>query len=112
MTTTSIYTEACLDAFINCNNLLSGLDGKSTGLPVRVKKIIEESAQICLGTFHAIKNHSVNVPGLALLCVGICEECAEVCERVESLAFQQCAQACRICSKCILDFAVQSEESL
>ena len=54
-----------------------------------------------MGTFHAIKLQFKNLSDMALLCVGICEECAETCEKYEDEMFTECAIACRKCSKAI-----------
>jgi hypothetical protein len=59
-----------------------------------------------MGTFYALKNKSVNIPGLAVLCMGICDECAERCEEINSAKFQQCAAACRYCSNTLSELAI------
>lgn len=98
------YTQVCLDAFVNCRILLEGLK-KTKGLSMQKENLLNECAHICIGTFHALKNKSVNTNQLALLCIGICDECAEVCDSLDSSHSQQCAQACRYCSNCMSDLA-------
>lgn len=98
MTVISNQSQTCLDAWINCENLLNGLGQRKSTLSSHISNVLRECAHICMGTFHAIKNSSVNVSRLALLCIGICEECADICEDIEDLSFQQCAIACRNCS--------------
>ena len=104
MTDTSQHSQVCLDAFINCESLLTGLQKTKSNFPL--VKLLEECAHICMGTFHAIKNDSVNTFKLAVLCIGICDECAEVCDSFKDFTFKQCAQACRYCSNCISDLAI------
>jgi hypothetical protein len=106
MTIESDYGQVCLDAFINCENVLTKLNKKTISVSSNLINLLSECAHICMGTFHAIKNSSVNTPRLALLCVGICDECADVCESIENNLFKQCAQACRYCSDNISELAI------
>ena len=106
MTTVSHHSQVCLDAFINCENLLTEICKKGNRLSFHIAKLLDECAHICVGTFYAIKNQSVNVSKLALLCIGICDECAEVCGSFDDNNFQQCAQVCRYCSKTMGDLVL------
>ncbi len=76
-----------------------------TSFSNRTRQVLDECAQICLSTMHGIKNKIEDVNQLALLCVGICEECAEVCERYRMPLFNRCASACRQCSSAISKLA-------
>jgi hypothetical protein len=105
MTIASHHSQVCLDAFINCEHLLTEVARKGTRLSSHITKLLNECAHICMGTFHAIKNHSVNTWQLALLCMGICDECAEVCDSIEHSLFKQCAQVCRYCSDVMSELA-------
>ena len=100
------YGQVCLDASFNCQNLLKELGKKATSLSSRKTKLLYECAHVCMGTFHAIKNGSVNTGLLAILCVGICDECADFCESFNNPLFQQCADACRYCSNNMSDLAL------
>ena len=100
-TVTTTQTQACFDAWIKCETLLTSLCEVKPTFSKRVVKVVDECALICMGTFHAIKSYSPNIPNLALLCVGICEECAEVCEQQYGAAFEECANICRACSRSI-----------
>src|SRR5215208_2795758 len=99
MTVTSCHTQACFDAWINCENLLINMQQVKTSLSKKITKVIDECALICMGTFHALKSSSQNAGRLALLCIGICEECAEICEELSDENFKQCARVCRECSE-------------
>lgn len=101
MTVTSYQTQACFEAWINCENLLVSLAEVRTSLSKKITRIVNECALICMGTFHAMKSQSKNINNLALLCVGICEECAELCEEQSGKNFQECAKICRECSNTI-----------
>ncbi len=107
-TLTNHHTQVCLDAWANCENLIKGIGQKSRKLSTHIAKTIAECAHICMGTFHAINANSVNTAKLALLCVGICDECADICEAIDDIVFQQCAQACRSCSNSISDLALKA----
>lgn len=98
MTVTSSHTNACFQAWMNCEDLLMDIAQEERNLSRKISKVLDECALICMGTFHAFKNRSVNSSRYALLCVGICEECAEVCEQLEEEPFRQCARICRECS--------------
>ena len=99
-------SQACMEAWLNCENLLITLAQKQTSSSVRTQQVLNECAQICLGTLHAIRNKIQNSNQLALLCVGICEECADVCERYRDSVFKNCASACRRCSTAISKLAI------
>jgi hypothetical protein len=90
-----------MEAWLNCENLLITLADKKTSTSVRTRQVLDECAQICLSTLHALRNKVRNHAPLAVLCVGICEECAEVCERYGGTVYQNCASACRQCATAI-----------
>ncbi len=110
MTVTSAHTQACFDAWINCENLLVDLAQLKSSVSKKVSKVIDECAIICMGTFHALKSSSKNIGRFALLCVGICEECAEICESVNIDEFIKCAKICRRCSNSISNLAITTLE--
>ncbi len=101
MTVASRHTQACFAAWINCEELLVSISQAKTTLSRKVTKVIDECAYICMGTFHALKSQSQNAGRFALLCIGICEECAELCEEFSSEEFLACARICRTCSRSI-----------
>jgi hypothetical protein len=105
ITVTSYQTQACFDAWIKCENLLTSLAEVRSCFSKKMTKVVDECALICMGTFHAIKSYSPNIGKFALLCVGICEECAEVCEEHNGESFKECARICRECSKTISELA-------
>ena len=98
MTVTNHQSQACFNAWINCEDLLVSICHTGTSMSKKFSRVIDECALICMGTFHAMKSHSQNLGRLALLCVGICEECAELCESREEDLFQRCALVCKECS--------------
>ena len=102
------YGQVCLDASVNCQNILGEFGKQNWNLSFRKAKLLDECAHICMGTFHAIRNGSVNAGLLAILCMGICDECAEVCESFNSPLFKQCADACRYCSNNLSDLALSA----
>jgi hypothetical protein len=108
ITVTSNQTQACFEAWINCENLLANLAEAKNNFSRKFSKVIDECAMICMGTFHAIKSYSPNISNLALLCVGICEECAEICEEQQDERFRECARICRECSQKISALAYSS----
>ena len=106
MTIVNHHSEVCLDAFINCEYLLQEIGKKKIRLSSHIAQLLKECAHVCVGTFHAIKNHSVNTAQLALLCMGICDECAEECDAIDNDQFKQCAQVCRYCSNTVSELAI------
>ena len=108
MNVSSTPTQACMEAWLNCENLLLTLTQKKTSSSVRTRQVVDECAQICLGTMQALRNKLQNVNQIALLCVGICEECAEVCERYRDTLFDNCASSCRQCSAAVSRLAVSA----
>ena len=106
MTIESDESQVCLDAFLSCQVLLNSIAGEEN-FPLKIKELLNECAHLCVGTLYAIKHGSVNAPRMALLCMGICEECAEVCESFDGNIYQRCAEACRQCSFNLQHLAVQ-----
>lgn len=109
ITISSVHTNVCFQTWIKCEDLLKELHGIRTYLSGGMVKIIDECALICMGTFHALKSGSVNIPKMAVLCVGICEECAEICDTQEGEKFKSVARLCRECSDKISVFTRSSK---
>jgi hypothetical protein len=101
MTITSFHTKACFAAWMNCENLLVSLSQVKSSISNKITQVIDECAIICMGTFKALKTGSANMNRIALLCVGICEECADLCESQNDYNFKECARICRECSDTI-----------
>lgn len=106
LTIKSLHTDAAFNAWIKCENLLIDIHAIRNYISKKAVKVLDECAHICLGTFHAMKSGSVNSKNMALLCVGICEECAELCDAHQSPAFKECAITCRDCANKLSDFAL------
>lgn len=99
MLVTSCHTNAVFQAWIQCEELLSNIATFHQSVSRKMTKVVDECALICMSTFHALKSGSVNTSRFALLCMGICEECAELCEQHQEESFRNCAQKCRQCSE-------------
>lgn len=93
------YVMSCIDTWVHCENLLLTLHSHHTSFSARTLQVVDECANICFGMLEALKQQTQNLGKVALLCVGICEECAELCERYDQNDFQACAAACRTTSK-------------
>jgi hypothetical protein len=106
MTITATQTKNCFDAWMNCEQLLYTLAEVKACFSKKITKTIDECAYICLGTFHAIKSGSHNIRDMVLLCIGICEECAELCEDQYGEDFRECARICRQCSQNLSSLAM------
>ena len=106
MLVTSSYTKACFNAWMNCEDLLANMAQLQTSLSKKAVKLVDECAMICMSTFHALKSKSVNTSKYAMLCIGVCEECAELCDELKGENFKQCALACRQCSETITSLAL------
>ena len=101
----SDYAQICLDASVNCEILLKGLGKRSILFSSHIAELLSESAHICMGTFYAVQNNSVNLSRLALLCIGICDECADACETINHAEFQKCADICKYCSNAMSELS-------
>ena len=102
----TIHTNACFNAWVRCENLLMDVQSMKRFLSGKVIKVLDECAYICMGTFNALKAGSVNSQNMALLCVGICEECAELCEMHHGSAFKECAKICCECANKLSDLTL------
>ncbi len=91
-------TQTCLDAWINCENLVAATAGTNQHISSKLIKLVDECALVCMGTFHALAGKSKNISRIALLCMGICEECAEACEMIDLDIFRECSRICRTCA--------------
>ena len=101
----SIYVEACMNALMKCEGLMVSMLESQAGFSKRTTNVIEECTNICFGMLQALKENWLELPKMALLCVGICEECAEICERYQDRNFQLCASVCRETSLTFSDLA-------
>jgi hypothetical protein len=99
MTVTSYHTKACFEAWVNCEDLLLNMAQVQRSMSRKITKVVDECALICMSTFHALRSRSVNAGRYVLLCIGICEECAELCDELNDESFRQCAIVCRQCSE-------------
>lgn len=91
--------NACFEAWIHCEELLRTITHVPEIFSKKIAKVVDECALICMTTFHALKTKSVNIGNYALLCMGICEECAELCDELKGEHFMHCAKVCRHCSE-------------
>jgi ATP/maltotriose-dependent transcriptional regulator MalT len=98
MTVTGLHLQACMNAWLHCDDLLAHLAQQPSCIPGNSIAIIEECGRICLGTLTAIRAAWESLDDVVLLCVGSCEECAELCEQHERELFKACAMASRHCS--------------
>lgn len=108
LTIKTFHTNAAFNAWIKCENLLIDIQSIRNYISKQVLNVLDECAHICLGTFHALKTGSVNSQNMALLCVGICEECAEICESHHGTSFKECARICRECANSLSDLSFAS----
>jgi hypothetical protein len=99
MIATSHHTNACFEAWMNCEDLLVNIAQVPRSVSKQIMKVVDECALICMSTFHALKSKSVNATRFAVLCMGICEECAELCDELNDENFKHCAKICRQCSE-------------
>ncbi|MDB5196760.1 MAG: hypothetical protein JWP88_1131 [Flaviaesturariibacter sp.] len=108
MHTTNQYLNACADTWANCESLLLTLSLTQCSFSKRTMQVLDECANVCLGTMEAVKDGCKELSQLALLCVGLCEECAEICERYSDGQFQHCAQVCKRCSATLSHLAAEA----
>lgn len=94
----SVQSQHCLETWISCENLLVNMAMKDAAQLDHIAKTVDECALICMETWQALKSKSIEARKLVLLCIGICEECADVCEQQPNLQMKQCAKACRNCA--------------
>jgi hypothetical protein len=103
--TTNVYVKACTNTLTTCEKLLECISQKRITYSTRTISTIEECKNICAGMIQALNENWHELSAMALLCVGICEEAAEVCERYNDKDFQFCAYICRYCSTAFSELA-------
>lgn len=101
---TAPYINACMNALVNCEELMVRMV-EQPSFSKRTTRVLEECTNICHGMLQALKENWHDLATMALLCVGICEECAEICERYHDRNFQICAIVCRETSQTFSDLA-------
>ena len=99
-------TQACLEAWINCENLLAEIALRQPGYAHSMEKTLDECARICMETWQTTRQAPNRQ--LMLLCIGICTECAEACNRYDDDWFRQCARACSRCATRLADVSLQA----
>lgn len=103
------HSEVCLETWLTCENALVLIPDTKVSEKQNLQKILDECANICLGMVQAIKTHSANTDKIALLCVGICEECAEACEKYFfHPLYRKCSMICRKCADAMSPIALTS----
>lgn len=105
MQATHYHHQACMEAWLNCENLLISLSKQKVTYSSRTVRVVNECADICLTTLQALKVNYQHLNKLALLCIGICEECAEICDRYDDKLFKTCSAICRHCSTAFTQLA-------
>lgn len=100
--------QACLEAWANCKLLLQNHTGNELEMSQSLIRLVKDCALMCIGSYHALHNDSINLSSLAVLCVGLCLECAEACDRYPYSLFQQCAASCRSCSTAMSELALEA----
>lgn len=108
MKLTSYHTDLCMQTWLQCETLLFQLKEQDISYSGRTRQVLNECATICLGTLDAAERQMDAVKTLAILCVGICEECAEILERYTDNVFQLCASTCRHCANAFAQIAKHS----
>ncbi len=104
------HIAACQQTWKSCERLLLDLQLIKAYLAKEVLTTIDECAHVSMATYYAFKSGSVNSEAMALLCIGLCEECAEVCSGQVGTGFDECATACRDCANTLSDFTLSQNE--
>ena len=102
-------SEVCLETWLTCENVLADISNTNFVERQKMRTVFSECADICLGMIQAIKTQSENADKIALLCVGICEECAEICDKyLFHPLYSKCAMVCRKCANSLSYLALAS----
>lgn len=80
---------ACMESLVICENAIVTLPKVKHHLHHDILKTCNEFADICMGLLVALKSKSVNLGKIALLYVGLAEECAELCSLSPVLSVKQ-----------------------
>jgi len=94
----SLQLNQCLQAWLQCEQALAYTARQDTPFSLKTIRVLTECAEICRGTMEALSSRSPNLPLIALLCVGLCTECAECCSRYRLPVLHHCAEACQQCA--------------
>ncbi|RYZ22121.1 MAG: hypothetical protein EOO16_10265 [Chitinophagaceae bacterium] len=100
-----VPSEHCLQAWLHCEVLLGQVNSGAHSFSLRTRRVLNECSELCLGTHEALRAGLGSTGEFALLCVGICVECAEVCARYSGSSFRYCADACMACAEALAAIA-------
>lgn len=104
----ALAAQACLEAWISCENLLAEASRRNQ-VPQGIAAALDQCALICMETWQALKDGSVQARKMMLLCIGVCEDCADACSQYPRDAWlAQCSRACRRCASRLAPVAIQS----
>jgi hypothetical protein len=90
--------DACLQCFSACLNC-AGRDHKEGSSMGNCAQINMECAAVCNAAAKLMSLGSKYAKEVCLICVKICTECAEECEKHDKPHCRECAQACRECAE-------------
>jgi hypothetical protein len=102
----TILSNHCFEAWLHCEALLGQVDGGTHSFSQRTRRVLHECAGLCLGTHEALRAGAESARDFALLCMGICVECAEVCARYAESSFRFCADACMSCAEALAEIVI------
>lgn len=93
--------NACNKVILDSEKCIRALSKNDRFNPV-YNRSFKQCQEICFTFLHAARNDSMYVEKLALLTIGLCEECAEICDELKKdRIFQNAAISCRACSSAL-----------
>lgn len=98
MTLTLEQVKACKEVVLISEKCVRALSKRDPYDNI-YQRSFKQCQDICVTFLHAASTDSIYIEKLGLLCIGICEECAEICDDYsDSMFFREAAKICRYCS--------------
>ena len=94
--------RACKDTVFICETCINALAREKIFNTLYVRSF-KQCQDLCAAFLHAAATDSIYLEKIALLCIGLCEECIEICEDLQTeKVFKKAIPLFRNCSAFLL----------
>ena len=95
--------KACKLTALSCRKCVSFISSEEPLQKVYLRSF-KQCEDLCFAFLQAAANDSVYMEKIAFLCIGLCEECAEIGDEEKNIIFTNTAENCRRLSNLLFDF--------
>jgi hypothetical protein len=103
MQLSSEIVNACTKTIMNCRQCIAAISRKEP-LNKGYLRSYKQCEDVCRAYLQAASVDSPYLAKLAILCIGLCEECIEIGEDMQEPVFKNTAAICALFSNLLSDF--------